>query len=277
LHHKPSKGVWVTPEKARRSINVTRNTLNLRIALIAAISVVVLALVPVASAAPPSGGGGHGGGGKGSCIQKTPGVLIDNNWQWGAPGSWGLPGQQLTYAVDVINYDVGCGSSTFTVSVSAPNGFSVSSPANTIALKSSSSGYLWPNVRAPSVVTDGDYPLTVTVQRAGTTSVSATNYYKVYSSDTVAPTLYWASPGDGTTITGRSYNLSVSSSDDHAVKKIDLFVDNVYASTAVCNDISYSCQLTYNWPTSAGQHTATFRSYDWMGNVGETTVRFTAS
>jgi hypothetical protein len=249
----------------------------IRIALSAALLLVVLALAPVAPAAPSGGGHGGGGGGKGSCIQKTPGVVVDNNWQWGTPGSWGLPGQQLTYAVDVINYDVGCGSSTFAISVSAPDGFSVSSPANTIVLKSSSSGYLWTNVISPNPVADGDYPVTVTVQRAGTSSVSATNYYKVYSSDTVAPTLYWANPGNGTTISGRSYNVSVSSSDDHAVKKIDLYVDNAYASTATCNDISYSCQLTYNWSTNAGQHTATFRSYDWMGNVGETTVSFTVS
>jgi hypothetical protein len=250
---------------------------SVRIALSAALVLVVLALAPIAPAAPPGGGHGGGGGGKGSCMLKTPGVVIDNNWQWGTPGSWGLPGQQLTYAIDVINYDVGCGSSTFAVSVSAPAGFSVSSPTNTIALKSSSSGYLWTNVTSPNPVADDDYPVTVTVQRTGTSNVSATNYYKVYSSDTVAPTLYWANPGNGTTISGRSYNLSVSSSDDHAVKKIDLYIDNVYSSTASCNDISYSCQLTYNWPTRAGQHTATFRSYDWMGNVGETTVSFTVT
>ena len=249
-----------------------------RIALSAALVLVVLALAPVAPAAPPGGGhGGSGGGGKGSCIQKTPGVVVDNSWQWGTPGSWGLPGQRLTYAIDVLNYDVGCGSATFAVNVSAPAGFSVSSPTNTVSLKSSSSGYLWTNVTSPNPVADGDYPLTVTVQRAGTQSASTTNYYKVYSSDTVAPTFYWASPGDGTTISGRSYNVSVSSIDDHAVKKIDLYIDNVYASTATCNNISYSCQLTYNWPTSAGQHTATFRSYDWMGNVGETTVSFTVT
>jgi hypothetical protein len=114
-------------------------------------------------------------------------------------------------------------------------------------------------------------------RRGSDPRASTTNYYKVYSSDTVAPTFYWASPGDGTTISGRSYSVSVSSTDDHAVKKIDLYMDNIYTSMATCNDISYSCQLTYNWPTSAGQHTATFRSYDWMGNVGESTVSFTAT
>jgi hypothetical protein len=217
--------------------------------------------------------------GPSSCTQNAPGVSVDNNWAWSAPGSWGLPGQQLTYAIHVTNYDVGCSSSSFVLSLSAPGGFSVSLPANTITLNSSSSGYLWAYVTAPSAIADGDYPLTVAVQRSGSSSPSAayTSYYKVYSSDTVAPTLFWPNPADGGTISGRSYNLTVSSSDDHAVKKIDLYIDNVYRATTACDDISYTCQIVYKWSLrgATGPHTATFKSYDWLGNVGVLTVAFT--
>jgi hypothetical protein len=251
-----------------------------RIAPIAVLAILLLALAPVASAAPPSGGGhgGSGGGGKGSCTPKTPGVVIDNNWQWGSPGSFGLPGQQLKYAIDVINYDVGCAASTFTVSVSAPSGFAVSIPASTVSLKSSSSGYAWAYVTSPSGSSDGDFPLIVTIQRAGpsNSTASASSYYKVYSSDGAAPTLYWPNPGDGSAISGRSYNVAVSSGDDHAVKRIELYIDNAYVSASVCDDIGYTCQLNYPWATTAGQHAATFKSYDWMGNVGVLTVSFTA-
>ena len=99
----------------------------------------------------------------------------------------------------------------------------------------------------------------------------------MYSTDSVAPTLFWPNPGDGTTITGRSYNVAVSSSDDHAVKKIDLYIDNVYKSEVLCDDVSYTCQLNYSWSLggATGQHTATFKSYDWMDNVGVSTVSFT--
>lgn len=143
---------------------------------------------------------------------------------------------------------------------------------------SASSGYLWATVTSPSAIADGDYPLTVTVQRAGSPpEASYTSYYKVYSSDTVAPTLYWPSPGDGTTISGRSYNVAVSSNDDHAVKTIDLFIDDVYKSTTTCAGVSYACQLNYSWSPSRGQHTATFKSTDWMGNVGILTTTFTVS
>jgi Big-like domain-containing protein len=248
-----------------------------RIALVSVLTVIVLAFIPAAPAAP--GGGAPGGGGKTSCTQKAPVVIVDNTWQWGAPGSWGMPGQTLTYAIDVLNYDVGCGSSTFAVNVAAPGGFSVSLPTNSIALKSSGSGYLKANVTSPSAIADGDYPLTVTVQRVGspTSTASFDSYYRVYSSDSVAPNLYWASPGDGTTISGNSYNVSVSSDDDHAVQKIDLYIDNVYKSTTVCAGVSYRCQLYYTWSMrgAQGQHTATFRSFDWMGNVGVLTTTFT--
>jgi Bacterial Ig domain len=244
-----------------------------RIALAVALTI-ALALVPSALA----GKGGPKGGGGGSCTAKNPGVVVDNNWQWGSPGSFGLPGQQLTYAIDVINYDAGCGSSTFAVSVSAPSGFSVSVPTSTITLRSGSSGYLWAYVASPSGATDGDYPITVTVQRTGSTdSASTTSWYKVYSSDSVGPTLYWPSPADGATVTGRSYNLAVSSNDDHAVKNIDLYLDGAYAATKACDDVSYSCSLNYSWATSAGTHTATFKAYDWMGNASTMTTTFTAA
>jgi hypothetical protein len=216
--------------------------------------------------------------GKGSCTPKAPGVIVDNTWTWGAPGSFGLKGQQLTYAIDVINYDAGCGSSSFVVTVSAPGGFSVSLPTTTINLRAGGSGYLWAYVTSPDAIPDGDYPLTVTVTRAGSADTAATtSFYKVYSSDTVAPTLYWPIPGNGSTITGRTYNLSVTSSDDRAVSKIELYLDGAQTSTTACDDVAYSCQLSYAWTTIPGSHTATFKSYDWLGNVSVLTSSFTVN
>jgi hypothetical protein len=173
------------------------------------------------------------------------------------------------------NTDSGCGSSTFTLTVTAPNGFSVSVPTSTVSLGSGSYVYLWAYVTSPPGAADGDYTLSVDAARTNGPSASEATTYKLYSSDTTAPTLFWPSPGDGTTISGRSYNVAVSSSDDHAVKKIDLYLDGAYASTTSCDDITYVCQLDYSWRPKSGQHTATFKSYDWTGNVGTLTVSFT--
>jgi hypothetical protein len=244
-----------------------------------------LAAATAASAAAallvvPSSFGGNSkpAGGSSSCTRNPATVNVDNNYAWATPGSWGLARQQLTYAVHVMNNDVGCGSSSFAISVGAPAGFAVSVPTSTISLGSSASGYLWPRVTSPTVVGDGDYPVTVSVQRAGDAapSGSGTNYFKVYSSDTAPPTLFWANPWQGQTINGNSLNVNVSSSDDHAVKSIDLSIDGKYVTTTSCDDVSYTCQLSYKWShPSKGAHTATFTSYDWMGNAGSLAVGFT--
>jgi hypothetical protein len=206
--------------------------------------------------------------------------MIDNTWAWGASGSFGLPGQQLKYMIEVFNHDFGCGSSTFTVNVAAPNGFSVSTPATTVTLKSSGSMSFSTFITSPASIADGVNPVTVTVTRTGTSDTgSATSYYHVYSSDTVAPTFYWPSVADGQTITGSSFQVGVMSADDHMVKKIELYIDNVLRSTQVCDGTWYACQLSYPWSLrgATGQHAVTFKSSDWLGNVGVLTAQVTVS
>jgi hypothetical protein len=246
-----------------------------RVAQVAAILAFVLALIAPAAIAA-KGGGGKGG----QCTRNTPGVAIDNTWSWSGVGSWGYPGQEVNYAVKVMNYDVGCSSSSFVVQLSGPDGFSVSLPTDTISLGASQTGYLWASVTSPASAADGNYALTAMVTRAGTSSStgSYTSYYKVYSTDGTAPTFFWATPGEGQAVTGRSYTISVSARDDHAVRKIDLGLDGADSTaTTLCDNISYTCKLYYAWPVSPGPHTATFTATDWMGNVASTTVRFTAS
>jgi hypothetical protein len=213
------------------------------------------------------------------CTSNAPRASIDNTWAWGAPGSWGLPGQKLTYAIDVLNYDIGCGSSNFVVTLSAPDGFSVSMPSSTITLDSASSGYVWANVTSPATAADGNYPLTATVEGAGSSTSAGTSWYKVYSSDTAAPNIYWTNPSDGGALSGRSAYVGFASSDDHAVKKLDLSIDGVSVGSKLCDNVSYECQLSYKWSLRRvrGQHTATYTSTDWMGNVATQTVTFTVN
>ncbi len=272
---------------------MTRNTPNPRIVLTAAVAslVLVLALVPAALADKGGNGGGKASGGGGSattpsgktstsgCTVSAPRASIDNTWAWASPGSWGMPGQQIAYAIDVFNNDVGCGSSTFVVNVSAPDGFTVSMPSSTITLSSASTGYVWAYVTSPTTAADGSYPLTATVERAGSSSPAATSSYKVYSSDIVAPKIYWTNPSDGGALSGRSASVGFASSDDHAVKKLDLYLDGVSVASKLCDSVSYECQLSYQWSIRRvrGQHTATYKSTDWMGNVASQTATFTVN
>jgi hypothetical protein len=247
-----------------------------RVAHVGSAVAVVIALVvaPAALAARDPGGGSTSG-----CTQNAPRVSIDNTFAWASPGSWGTPGQQLRYAVRVSNGDSGCSSSSFVVRLSAPSGFTVSLSTDTVTLNSASSAYLWGYVTSPATAADGDYPLTATVERAGTSSPPATSDYKVYSSDTLAPKLYWMNPADGGVLSGRTAYIGFASSDDHAVKKLDLFVDNDLVASTACDNITYECQLSYKWSIRRvrGQHTATYQSTDWMGNVASQTATFTVN
>jgi hypothetical protein len=253
--------------------------MNRRIAHAAQVVALVLALALVPAALAGKGGNGGSTGSTSGCTQSAPRASIDNTWAWGTPGSWGLPGQQLKYAIDVFNNDVGCGSSSFVVKMSAPSGFSVSMPSSTITLNSASSAYVWANVTSPTGAADGDYPLTVTVERAGTPSPATTSWYKVYSTDTVAPKLYWTSPSDGGAVSGRTTFVGFTSSDDHAVKKLDVSLDGVSVGSVLCDNISSDCQVSYKWSIRRvhGLHTATYKSTDWMGNVASQTATFTVN
>jgi hypothetical protein len=243
----------------------------------------MLAIVSPAALAAGQGSTRASGSQTSGCTQGAPRALIDNTWAWASPGSWGMPDQKLTYAIDVLNYDVGCGSSSFVVTLSAPIGFSVSMPSSTITLKSASTGYVWADVTSPATAADGDYALTATVMRAGTSSAAAsssdTSWYKVYSSDTVAPKLFWMDPSDGGALGGRTARVGFASSDDHAVRELEVYLDNALVATKLCANISYQCQVSYKWSIRRvrGQHTATFTSIDWMGNTATKTVTFTVN
>jgi hypothetical protein len=106
--------------------------------------------------------------------------------------------------------------------------------------------------------------------------VSSTTYYEVYSSDGVAPTLGMANLYDGQTLSGSSCTFAVVANDDHAVRRIDQYIDYVYRTTTTCQDITYNCVPSY--PRSrgmTGQHAETFEAYDWLGNRGVLTSLFT--
>jgi hypothetical protein len=236
---------------------------------------ITLSMLVVTGSALAKGRPGGGGGG-GSCVRAAPGVAVDNNWAWSGLGSWGYPGQQLAYAVNVINYDVGCAADSFVIDVQAPTSYAVTVPTNTISLKAAKNGYLWAYVTSPTDSTDGNYPLVVSVRRAGTTSpvTSFTTYYKVYTTDSTDPTLFWANPGDGQVLDSRTVDFTASSSDDHAVRSLDLFVDGQFVATTTCDDVTYICQISATWSATAGSHTATFWSHDWMGNAGSLNISF---
>jgi hypothetical protein len=90
---------------------MTRKPVAVAAVNFSALGVIALALVPAALAGKGGNGGGKPGG---SCTQRAPLVQVENTWAWGQTGSFGVPGRDLTYPIQVMNYDV-ADSSSFVV------------------------------------------------------------------------------------------------------------------------------------------------------------------
>lgn len=240
-------------------------------ALTAALAATTVAATPAGAAKP--------GGSSGSCTRSAPEVHIVNTWAWASPGSWGMPGEQLTYAMDVFNRDAGCGTSSFTVSLSAPDGFTVSAPV-TVSVTSGSDAYAWGTVNSPADAVDGTYPVTATVSRSGSTpEASSQSVYKVYSSDTSVPSEYWLNPADGSAVSGRSVYVGFAAKDDHQISQLSIALDGVTVASMSCSNVTNDCQLSYKWTIRrvSGTHTATFTARDYVGNAASTTTTFSVN
>lgn len=241
------------------------------------VAVALIALVALV-AGPAVAGGKSASGGGGTCSPAAPRASIDNTYAWGAKGAWGQRGETLTFAVNVFNMDTGCSSSTFDVSLDAPDGFAVSIPAS-VTVASASSTYVWAEVTSPASAADGDYRLVASVWRQGTAGQSGESSYKVYSSDSVGPELNWINPSNGGALSGRTAYVGFSSKDDHVVRRLRVFLDGSLVATKLCDGVTFDCQVSYKWSIRRvrGQHVATFDSLDGMGNLSTSTSTFTVN
>ncbi|MEO0054823.1 MAG: hypothetical protein RLZZ50_770 [Verrucomicrobiota bacterium] len=87
--------------------------------------------------------------------------------------------------------------------------------------------------------------------------------------DSIAPTSAITSPSNGFRITTRTVSISVSSSDNVGVTKLELYIDGRLSGTAS------SSTATFNWNTSkvsAGAHTLQAFATDAAGNIGASPI-----
>jgi len=115
---------------------------------------------------------------------------------------------------------------------------------------------------------DGTYTLEARAYDAannvGTTAISV-NVKNSTATDTTAPLAQITSPSDGSTLVGRTTKVSVSSSDNVAVTKVELYIDGALFGT------STSSSPTFNWNTNKvaqGAHTLQAYAFDAAGNIG---------
>lgn len=156
------------------------------------------------------------------------------------------------------------GSSTFKLSV---DGTQVSSQT----VSGSTATYAW----ATTGLANGSHTLAVSVTDGGGRTASASRSVTVSntstaSGDTTPPTVAITSPPSGVW-TGNSLNVSVTASDNVAVKTIQLYSDGSLFATVPC--AGATCSSTVLWLTgslSSGQHSLTAVATDTSGNTATT-------
>ena len=138
------------------------------------------------------------------------------------------------------------------------------------------SGYLWVYATSPGTAADGDYPLTATVVRRRGVSVG-TRRQAPPSATTrcTRPTASLRRSSGRIPATGRQSPAAPTTWLSH--RATTMRSRRSISTSTMCTSLRcsattppYTCQLNYSWSLggATGQHTATFKSYDWMDNVG---------
>lgn len=129
---------------------------------------------------------------------------------------------------------------------------------------SASATFTWNTVNS----LDGNYTLEARAYDAANNvgiSTISVNVKNSTEADTIAPLAAITSPGDGSTLVGRTTKISISASDNVAVTKVELYIDGKLFGT------SNSSSATFNWNTAKvakGAHTLQAYSFDAAGNIG---------
>lgn len=209
-------------------------------------------------------------GGKPRCQPAPPSAVVQNTYGWSAFGTWAMPGQRVPYAIQLSNWS--CSTATVTASVVVPDGFTVEPASVSVSLGSRQNALRTVYVTSPADAAVADHPVFVTASSATRTGLvtgnTDTSYYKVYTSDALAPTAALQSHATGSTVSG-TVQLSHSFRDDHMARHADLKIDGAPVASASNEGITSELTMYFQWDTrsvSKGQHTVEWQTYDDFGN-----------
>lgn len=89
--------------------------------------------------------------------------------------------------------------------------------------------------------------------------------------DQTPPTASITAPTNGSTVSG-TVNIQATATDDTAVTKVELYIDNTLVKTFTGSPYNYSWDTT---KAAAGSHSIVVKAYDAAGNVGPATTTVT--
>src|SRR5262249_40009063 len=152
----------------------------------------------------------------------------------------GSPGQTLSYSLALKNNDSSsCPTTSFTLSMTLPPGFTGSFSASPISLAPGGTGSATLSVTSSSSSAAGSYSITAKAtdsnDAAHQAAVSAMDQV-IFSNpplDTQAPNVSLTSPTDGSRVTVRSkVTLSAQATDNVGVTKVEFYVNGSLKCTA---------------------------------------------
>lgn len=202
-----------------------------------------------------------------SCVNTYPTITVTPSTQSAIAGS------ALSYSFTLTNNDTYCNASIFTVTPTLPAGFITIPTSFTATLASKASVTEAFLVTSADTTTAGNYSIVQTAVNTTNTSLSnsaSVVYSVVPPLDTIAPTVSITSPLDGDTVSGKSVTIQVVASDNVAVTKVEIYIDNVLKTTDTTSP--YTSKWILNKTVTAGSHTIMTKAYDASNNIAQTSI-----
>ncbi len=199
------------------------------------------------------------------CVKGKPSAAVSPISQTGTAG------QSLSYVLTVTNNDsLSCTNTTFSTSASnLPAGFTFSGGSASIAPGATANINL--SVTSPVGFADSSNVFSAVVSDASDASHgNFTSASYIVFTDLLAPTVSITSPVDGSVLgKSASVTIGVTSSDNVAVKKVEIYIDGQIKVTDIL--LPYS----YKWNTknvAKGQHSIMAKAYDAAGNSSSASI-----
>lgn len=204
-----------------------------------------------------------------SCQRSAPTVAIDP-----ATAS-AVSGNSVSYLATVTNRNTAaCGTSSFSLTQSAPGGLSGSLSATSLAIAPGASASATWSVRSDATLIPGTYTLNLAAGESGGTPTTAHASFVALDStpaDTTPPSLRIDSPAPGAVLSGRA-TITATASDASGVTAVTFYAGTTLLNRDTREPYSASWDLR---KASKGAWTLRVLAVDTQGNVSEQSIDVT--
>ena len=174
-----------------------------------------------------------------TCNKVNPTISISPT------SSVGQASKAITYTLSVKNNNsTECGNATYNLSASMQNGFNVSAPSTSLIVAAGKTGTLVYTVTPNATVTNGLYPLSITVKE-GTATYSTAATYNVVNMTVEPPSITTSGVNNGAKLGSGNNKFNVTATHANGISIIEIYLNNLKVQT--CNNPKNgSCEYAIN-------------------------------